>query len=86
MEPRQPEEIVWETRKWQFNRPSGSWVIDQSMQNIVLINNQESLSLLNCRYCSSLKTYIAQDGMNAQKNGSEEMHFGTIGISSLVLV
>ena len=41
------KQIVWETQKlhWNFGRPSISWFIDQNMQNIVLINNSESLGL-----------------------------------------
>ena len=35
------KQIVWETQKWHenFSTPSGSWVIDQNMQNSVLLNN-----------------------------------------------
>ena len=34
------KKIVWEAQKWHlnFSRPNGSWVIDQNMQNIILIN------------------------------------------------
>ena len=37
-------QIVQETQKWHwtFSRPSSSWVIDQNMQNIVLINNSRT--------------------------------------------
>ena len=33
------KQIVWETQKWlSLSRSSGSWVIDQNVQDIVLIN------------------------------------------------
>ena len=37
------KQIVWETQNaYIFSRPSGSWNIDQNMQNIVLINNSRT--------------------------------------------
>ena len=38
------KQIVWETQNWHSNcsRPTGSWVIDQNAQNIVLMNNSRT--------------------------------------------
>ena len=38
------KQIVKETQKWHyiFSRHSGSWIIDQNMQHLILINNSRT--------------------------------------------
>ena len=46
------KKFVWETQKgqWNFRRPSGSWVIVQSMQSFILNQNSRTDDLRKLEY------------------------------------